>query len=63
MAHIHTGAIGVEGDIICTLSSTSPMVNECTLTEDNIASLKAGELYVNIHTTGNSGGELRGQID
>jgi len=62
-AHVHVGAIGVDGSVICTLTSTSPIFSECALSEENLASLKAGELYFNIHTSSNPDGELRGQID
>lgn len=64
MAHIHTGAIGVEGDVICDLGNgASPINTTCTLTDEQKANLLNGDLYVNVHSGVNTGGELRGQID
>ena len=66
VAHIHVGASGINGPIIIPLTQgptgvwTAPA--GATLTESQIASLKAGELYVNVHTTANPGGEIRAQI-
>ena len=33
------------------------------LTEAQMKAWKAGELYVNVHTSANKGGEVRGQIN
>ncbi len=33
-----------------------------TLSDADYASFKAGNLYVNIHTEANKGGEIRGQL-
>src|SRR5262249_13115596 len=62
-AHIHLGAVGDPGPIIIPLlggptnwSGTTP------LTAEQKAQLKAGQLYVNVHTLVNPGGEIRGQI-
>jgi hypothetical protein len=44
------------------LSTTSP-VNQCQdLTNDQKKALKAGRLYLNVHTEDHPGGEIRGQI-
>lgn len=65
-AHIHTGASGVNGPVIVPFTQgpagtwTAPA--GATLTEAQIASLKAGELYVNVHSTANPGGEIRSQL-
>jgi hypothetical protein len=32
------------------------------LTQAQIDALKAGNLYVNVHSDGNKGGEIRGQL-
>ena len=64
LAHVHEAAIGVDGDVICDLGAgTSPISADCALTSTQLASLLAGGLYVNVHSTLNSGGEIRGQID
>jgi hypothetical protein len=66
VAHIHTGASGVNGPIIIPLTQgpagTWTVPAGATLTEAQIASLKAGELYVNVHSAANPGGEIRAQI-
>jgi hypothetical protein len=41
---------------------TSPINGSTTLTSDQASQLLAGQWYVNIHTTANSGGEIRGQV-
>lgn len=65
-AHIHEGAAGTNGDVIVELiqSSTDPRnwSGESVLTADQYATLFAGGLYINIHTTTHPSGELRGQF-
>lgn len=68
-AHIHLGAAGENGDVIFPLNvsvdegQTSGIFSlSTTLTQDQIDAFNAGNLYVNIHTEENQGGELRGQI-
>jgi hypothetical protein len=41
---------------------TSPRSSTATLTQDQINDLTAGKTYVNVHTTKNPNGEIRGQI-
>jgi hypothetical protein len=64
MAHIHRGAVGANGPIIRTLSSTgfTQISGQVTLTEDEAADLKAGNLYVNARSVANPGGFARGQL-
>jgi hypothetical protein len=65
-AHIHTGAAGVNGPVIIPLTKRGD--NEwvvppgAKLTEEQMKRYKAGELYVNVHTTANPGGEVRAQL-
>lgn len=71
-AHIHTGATGTNGGIAVPLKTdTNPDnkggrffsdSNSVTLTAGQIIDLHAGNLYVNVHTTTNAGGEIRGQL-
>jgi len=65
-AHIHTGAVGVNGPIIVPLAQTAPdtwsVPPGTTLTEAQAAQFAAGELYFNAHTVANPNGEIRGQI-
>ena len=40
----------------------SPITGSATLTPAQIADLKAGRWYINLHTAANPGGEIRGQV-
>jgi cysteine-rich repeat protein len=64
MAHIHSGASGVPGPIVINLAGGPTMWFGTTapLTAEQKAQLKAGLLYVNVHTAANVNGEIRGQI-
>ncbi len=67
-AHIHTGRIGTNGDVLVALEQSMDdmnvwMVPENTmLTEEIFGILASGGHYVNVHTPDNTGGEIRGQI-
>ncbi|MEO6362454.1 MAG: CHRD domain-containing protein [Caldimonas sp.] len=43
-------------------SMASPITGSATLTPAQVADLKAGLYYINLHTAANPGGELRGQV-
>jgi hypothetical protein len=45
-----------------TSALANPMTGKATLTDDQIADLKGGKWYFNIHTAANPGGEIRGQL-
>jgi hypothetical protein len=66
MAHIHEGAPGSNGGVAIPLEKKSD--NEwavpagATLTDAQFKSYKAGNLYVNVHSDANKGGEIRGQL-
>ena len=64
MAHIHLGAAGVPGPILINLLGGPTVWSGTTaaLTTEQVAQLKAGLLYINVHTPANLGGEIRGQI-
>ncbi|WP_185963086.1 CHRD domain-containing protein [Flavobacterium gawalongense] len=67
VAHIHKGAVGVSGDIVFPLTSTSATTYTYTspaLTTAQEADLKAELYYVNIHSATYSLplGEIRGQL-
>ncbi len=71
-SHIHIGEPGTSGGIALELEATldagsqggdySAANNTFTITADQVASLRNGEFYVNIHTTAEPSGEIRGQI-
>jgi len=68
-SHIHQGAAGVNGPIIIPLAGGAGvtagtwMVPAGTvMTPAQLAALQANQLYIQIHTLTNPGGEIRGQI-
>jgi CHRD domain len=66
MAHIHQGAAGQNGPVIIPLTRTAAgtwtVPAGAKLTEAQFEAFKAGNLYVNVHTDANKGGEVRGQL-
>ena len=66
MAHIHQGAKGQNGQVIVPLTKngdTYSVPEGRKLTAAQMQAWKAGNLYVNVHTAANKGGEVRGQIN
>ena len=70
-AHFHNEAVGVNGGVVRgifddfvgnTASGIWTSTDAQPLTDELIAELLAGNIYVNIHTTANPGGEIRGQL-
>jgi hypothetical protein len=43
-------------------ATSSPAEGSATLTQAQAADLEAGKYYVNVHTSANPGGEIRGQV-
>jgi hypothetical protein len=78
MAHIHSAPRGVNGPIVANIITTSTGTNSVnvsgTITQADLVgpmagnmtafmdALRAGTLYVNVHTTTNPGGEVRAQF-
>jgi hypothetical protein len=66
MAHIHNGAAGKNGPVIIPLTKsgdgTWSVPAGAKLTDAQYAAFKAGDLYVNVHSAANKGGEIRGQL-
>ena len=66
MAHIHVGAPGKSGPPIITLTKDADGVwmvpAGSKLTDEQYASFKSGDLYVNVHSAMHQPGEIRGQI-
>ena len=67
-AHIHEAAPGVNGPIIFPLSQASTgsttwvAAADASMTEAQLATLRAGGMYFNAHSPTFPGGEVRGQI-
>jgi len=62
-AHVHLAGAGSNGAVIHVLPMGSPLDTSLDLEGlFETASLAAGNLYVNIHTVNNPGGEIRGQL-
>jgi hypothetical protein len=66
VAHIHVGAPGQNGPPIITLNKTADGVWSVPpgskLTDEQYASFKAGNLYVNVHSAEHKPGEIRAQL-
>ncbi len=62
--HIHGPAPeGANAGVVIPFSSTAnPITGSATLSPAQLADMKAGLYYVNLHTAANPGGEVRGQI-
>ena len=65
MAHIHQGAKGQNGPVIIPLTKkgdTYTVPPGAKLNDAQMKAFKEGNLYVNVHTARNKGGEVRGQL-
>ena len=65
-AHIHEAAAGANGPVIVPFTKTGDNVFDAAagakLTDAQYAAYKAGNLYVNVHSAKNPGGEIRAQL-
>ena len=69
-AHFHNGAMGVGGGVVKTLSfagnTTSGVWGSADanqpFTDSLLSELLRGRLYINVHTSANPNGEIRGQV-
>ena len=65
-AHIHIGAVGKNGPVIIPLTKGADgawsVPSNAKLNEEQMKSFKAGDLYVNVHSETNKGGEVRAQL-
>ncbi len=66
-SHIHTGSAGQNGPVLIALAQDMAdvghwSVSNAQLDAMGLANYKGGQLYVNLHTPANPGGEVRGQV-
>ena len=65
-AHIHVGAAGTNGPVIVPLTKAGDdgwaVGPGAKLQDAHYQAFKEGNLYVNVHSEANKGGEIRGQI-
>ncbi len=69
-AHFHMGAPGVTGDVVVDLTSfingnvIEGEIDSLSILSDStfLSDLLAGNIYINVHTISNPGGEIRGQV-
>jgi hypothetical protein len=63
-AHFHGPAEpGKNAGVLVPIApATTPLEGSATLNDDQAKALMAGEVYVNVHTAANKGGEIRGQL-
>jgi hypothetical protein len=65
-AHIHMGSTGKNGPVIIPLTKGSngewSVPPGAKLSSEQMKSFKSGDLYVNVHSEANKGGEIRAQL-
>ncbi len=63
-AHLHNAAMGMNGGVVEDLTSfiRGNRIQGVVFPAGYLDALKAGEIYINIHTDANPNGEIRGQL-
>lgn len=66
MAHIHQAPAGENGGVVVPLEKSGKdgwaVPAGVQLTTEQLNNFKAGDMYINVHSKGHPGGEIRGQI-
>ena len=65
MAHIHMAPRGQNGPVIVPLTKSGDTYTApagAKLTAEQLTAFRAGNLYINVHSDANKGGEVRGQL-
>ncbi|MBL7815247.1 MAG: CHRD domain-containing protein [Saprospiraceae bacterium] len=65
-AHFHIGAAGVNGGVVVGFTPVSGLKAysaRVAIKPDTLAKILRGDIYMNIHTSANPGGEIRGQTN
>jgi len=65
-AHIHMAAAGKNGPVIVPMVKSGDsgwtFAPDAKLNADQMKAFQAGDLYINVHSAANPGGEIRGQL-
>jgi len=67
-AHFHKGAVGIAGPVVVPITiptgvtAANGIMGSAVITAPQVVDLEAGLWYINVHTTLNPGGEIRGQV-
>jgi hypothetical protein len=68
-AHFHNAAAGFVGPVVFSITgdvtqfgATATIQGSVALTPTQLAAVRAGEYYINVHTSLNPAGEIRGQV-
>ena len=63
-AHFHLGAAGANGGVVHPITFTDSTVSSmwAGIDDANLAALVQGNIYMNVHTSNNPAGEIRGQV-
>ncbi len=62
-AHIHFAPGGLNGDVVVTLDHRRTFsIGRARLSDEDVSNLRAGRLYMNVHSQAHPNGEVRGQL-